>query len=86
MDRGAWRATVHGVPRVGHVLVTKAPPPPPPPLCPLFSGHTSHAAPQPPNGGAVEAGPGEEILPSGRVEHTMKNSAKSKTSLAIYPL
>ena len=83
MDRGAWWATVHGVPRVRHVLATKAPPPP---LCPLFSGHTSHAAPQPPNGGAVEAGPGEEILPSGRVEHTMENSAKSKPSLANYPL
>ena len=23
MNRGAWRATVHGVPRVGHDLVTK---------------------------------------------------------------
>ena len=23
MDRGAWRATVHGVQRVGHDLVTK---------------------------------------------------------------
>ena len=29
MDRGAWQATVHGVTRVGHNLVTK----PPPPLC-----------------------------------------------------
>ena len=28
MDRGAWRATVHGVARVGHKLVTKLPPPP----------------------------------------------------------
>ena len=28
MDRGAWRATVHGVTRVGHDLVTKPPPPP----------------------------------------------------------
>ena len=28
MDRGAWRATVHGVTRVGHELVTKPPPPP----------------------------------------------------------
>ena len=27
MDRGAWRATVHGVSRVGHNLVTKLPPP-----------------------------------------------------------
>ena len=26
MDRGAWRATVHGVARVGHDLVTKPPP------------------------------------------------------------
>ena len=26
MDRGAWQATVHGVPRVGHDLVTKPPP------------------------------------------------------------
>ena len=26
-DRGAWQATVHGVARVGHDLVTKAPPP-----------------------------------------------------------
>ena len=25
MDRGAWGATVHGVPRVGHNLVTKPP-------------------------------------------------------------
>ena len=24
MDRGAWQATVHGVIRVGHDLVTKA--------------------------------------------------------------
>ena len=29
MDRGAWRATVHGVTRVEHDLVTKPPPPPP---------------------------------------------------------
>ena len=27
MDRGAWQATVHGVTRVGHDLVTKPPPP-----------------------------------------------------------
>ena len=27
MDRGAWRATVHGVERVGHDLATKLPPP-----------------------------------------------------------
>ena len=26
MDRGAWRATVHGVTRVGHNLATKPPP------------------------------------------------------------
>ena len=26
MDRGAWWATVHGVARVGHDLVTKPPP------------------------------------------------------------
>ena len=26
MDRGAWRATVHGVKRVGHNLATKPPP------------------------------------------------------------
>ena len=26
-DRGAWQATVHGVTRVGHDLVTKPPPP-----------------------------------------------------------
>ena len=32
MDRGAWQATVHGVARVGHDLVTKPPPSPPPPL------------------------------------------------------
>ena len=25
MDRKAWRATVHGVPRVGHGLVSKPP-------------------------------------------------------------
>jgi len=31
MDRGALRATVHGVARVGHDLATKPPPPPPPP-------------------------------------------------------
>ena len=28
MDRGAWQATVHGVLRVRHDLVTKLPPPP----------------------------------------------------------
>ena len=28
MDRGAWQATVHGVTRVGHDLVTKQAPPP----------------------------------------------------------
>ena len=28
MDRGAWRATVHGVTRVGHDLATKLPRPP----------------------------------------------------------
>ena len=27
MDRGAWQATVHGVTRVRHDLVTKPPPP-----------------------------------------------------------
>ena len=27
MDRGAWRAMVHGVTRVGHNLATKPPPP-----------------------------------------------------------
>ena len=27
MDRGAWRATVHGITRVGHDLATKPPPP-----------------------------------------------------------
>ena len=27
MDRGAWRATDHGVTRIGHDLVTKPPPP-----------------------------------------------------------
>ena len=27
MDRGAWQATVHGVARVGHNLVTKPPSP-----------------------------------------------------------
>ena len=27
MDRGAWRATVHEVKRVGHDLATKPPPP-----------------------------------------------------------
>ena len=27
MDRGAWRATVHEVARVGHDLATKPPPP-----------------------------------------------------------
>ena len=30
MDRGAWQATVHGVSRIRHNLVTKPPPPPPP--------------------------------------------------------
>ena len=29
MERGAWPATVHGVARVRHNLVTKPPPPPP---------------------------------------------------------
>ena len=28
MDRGAWQATVRGVTRAGHDLVTKPPPPP----------------------------------------------------------
>ena len=28
MDRGAWRAIVHGVTRVGHGLSTEPPPPP----------------------------------------------------------
>ena len=28
MDRGAWRATVDGVTRVGHDLAAKPPPPP----------------------------------------------------------
>ena len=30
VDRGAWRAMVHGVARVGHDLATKPPPLPPP--------------------------------------------------------
>jgi len=29
MDRGAWRATVHGAARVRHDFVIKPPPPPP---------------------------------------------------------
>ena len=29
MDRGAWRATVYGIAKVGHDLTTKPPPPPP---------------------------------------------------------
>ena len=29
VDRGAWRATVHGVARAGHNLATKPPPPAP---------------------------------------------------------
>ena len=39
MDRGAWQATVHGVPRVRHDLVTKPPSPPSsflPPCLPPF--------------------------------------------------
>ena len=35
MDRGAWQATVHGVARVRHDLVTKPPPPPP---CGMIKG------------------------------------------------
>ena len=31
MDRGTWRAIVHGVTRNGHDLGTKPPPPPPSP-------------------------------------------------------
>ena len=31
MNRGPWQATVHGVARVVHNLVSKPPPPPPPP-------------------------------------------------------
>ena len=39
MDRGAWQATLHGVARVGHNLVTKLPPPPlAPEFCKLLSG------------------------------------------------
>ena len=37
MDRGAWRATVHGVARVGHDLATK----PPPPVCHHITSHLS---------------------------------------------
>ena len=33
MDRGAWRATVHGVKRVRHDLATKPPPPPGHEIC-----------------------------------------------------
>ena len=36
MDRGTWWATVHGVARVGHDLVTK---PPPPPMVQEYFGH-----------------------------------------------
>ena len=39
MDRGAWQATVHGVTRVGHDLVTK--PPPPPRKSRVLSMHTT---------------------------------------------
>ena len=38
MDRGAWRATVHGVARVGYDLATKPPPPcPSGPLLEVYS-------------------------------------------------
>ena len=40
MGRGAWQATVHGVTRVRHELVTIPPPPPPPPPIEA-SGHTT---------------------------------------------
>ena len=39
MDRGAWQATVHGATRVGHDLVTKAPP--------LYTSTSSISKPQP---------------------------------------
>ena len=39
MDRGAWRATVHGVTRVRHDLATK---PPPHALKPVFHHKRSH--------------------------------------------
>ena len=37
MDREAWWATVHGVARVGHDLVTKPPPPQTPLLAPFYA-------------------------------------------------
>ena len=40
MDRGAWRATVHGVARVRHDLATK--PPPPISLLGVLSHRISH--------------------------------------------
>ena len=41
MDRGAWRATVHKVSRVGHNLVTKPPPPPHITKTPEYPNHLS---------------------------------------------
>ena len=41
MDRGAWRATVHKVSRVGHNLVTKPPPPPRITKTPEYPNHLS---------------------------------------------
>ena len=38
MDRGAWRATVYGVARVGHDLATKPPQNPHIVLYPVFCG------------------------------------------------
>ena len=40
MNRGAWRARVHGVARVRHDLVTQPPPPPPPPKAKEIKGKT----------------------------------------------
>ena len=39
MDRGAWRASVHGVARVGHDLATKPPPPHAPPQVLIILGY-----------------------------------------------
>ena len=55
-DRGAWRATVHGVARVGHDLAPK-----PPPLL-LLGGKTETEAGRAESGSTI-AGPKGEYFP-----------------------
>ena len=65
LDRGAWKAAVHGVARVGHNRVTK---PPPPPLHTVKYNFVGNASSQ---GSFGNAGLAKQAVGCGRTSNTL---------------